>query len=792
MDLSLSVASSSKSKTWKNQSTSWLEFKKRLKEPTVTQETVAEYTKMTTAQKSGVKDVGGFVAGHLKNGQRKKGHVVERSMITLDADTPRKELWEDFLMMYDCTALLYSTHSHKPDKPRYRIIIPLSRPVTPDEYVPVALKIADNLGLNNFDDTTYQPERLMYWGSHSRDAEYIFEENDSEFLNPDNVLKEYPDWTDISYWPELPKAKKLMERNVKKAGEPTEKPGLIGVFCRQFTISEAITTFIPDVYLPTDHADRFTYAEGSTSGGLVVYEDKFAYSHHSTDPAGEMLVNAWDMVRLHKFAELDDDVKSGTKINNLPSSKAMAEFAFGIPTVKSEMDKLTLGEAEEEFDDYIDSEELEKDDESWLTYNDSGKPVFEYNTLAKRVNKEIPIFYNDKEFTYYDRKYGIWRRNGEKFIESYIGKVKLRKHTRRNHLGETMANIKTESHSAEDMPEKPVNLIVLKNGIYDIHTGDYSTGFDPKLYARSCHPIDFNPEAECPTFDGYLDLVVGENKATIYEWIGFLFYGSYAFQKIMFLYGGGGTGKSTLIKIIQDMIGDEATSAVSLEALVKEPHAMPVLFGKTANFDADAKPEFLKDGSILKKLTGDDPIYANPKNDKQFWFRNFAKLTFSMNSMPAMTDHSGGLARRAMIIKMDVKVTEAMMREFPLKVIMQEIPGIFNKSMEYFRKALKRREFTETDSMRAELKDWLEGNDTVAMFIKEATETVLDSYTEAADLFSAYKSYSMSGNYKPLGRNRFYDRLEELGYERVKKKINDVKNPRWTVKNLRPTIVDFE
>ena len=218
MDLSLSVASSSKSKTWKNQSISWDDFKKRLKEPTVTQETVTEYTKMTTAQKSDVKDVGGFVAGHLAHGQRKKGHVVQRSMITLDADSPRPDLWEDFLMMYDCTALLYSTHSHKPGKPRYRIIIPLARPVTPDEYVPISLKIADNLGLDNFDDTTYQPERLMFWASHSRDAEYIFETNDSEFLDPDGVLAEYPDWSDISYWPELPKAQKMMAREVKKAG----------------------------------------------------------------------------------------------------------------------------------------------------------------------------------------------------------------------------------------------------------------------------------------------------------------------------------------------------------------------------------------------------------------------------------------------------------------------------------------------------------------------------------------------------------------------------------------------
>ncbi|MGX6990218.1 DNA primase family protein [Pseudolactococcus reticulitermitis] len=732
------------------------------------------------------------MAGHLANGQRKKGHVVQRSMITLDADSPRKDLWEDFLMMYDCAALLYSTHSHRPEKPRYRIIIPLSRPVTSDEYVPIALKIADNLGLDNFDDTTYQPERLMYWSSHSRDAEYVFETNDADFLDPDEILNEYPDWTDISYWPELPKAKKLLARDVKKAGEPTEKPGLIGVFCRQFTISEAVAEFIPEVYTPTEQPDRWTYAEGSTSGGLVVYDDKFAYSHHSTDPAGEQLVNAWDMVRIHKFVELDDDAKEGPPVSRLPSNKAMTEFVNKIPTIKSEVDKIALGEAESDFDEYVDTEVIDEDDQSWLQYSQNGSPIIDYNTLAKRITKEIPIFYNDTEFAYYDRKRGMWRSNGENFIESYTGRVKLKKLTRRNHLGETMKNIKTESHVAGKMPEKPQNLIVLKNGIYDIHTGKYSPGFDPDLYARSCHPIEYDPDADCPIFDGYLDVVVGENKATIYEWIGFLFYGIYNFQKILFLYGSGGTGKSTLIRIMQDMIGDEATSAVSLEALIKEPHAMPVLFGKTANFDADAKPEFLKDGSLLKKLTGDDPIYANPKNEKQFWFRNFAKLTFSMNSMPAMTDHSGGLARRAMIIKMDVKVTAAMMKEFPLEVILQETPGIFNKAMQYFREALKRGTFTETDSMKAELQDWLEGNDTVAMFIKEATETVLDSYTEAADLFSAYKSYSMSSNYKPLGRNKFYDRVVELGHEKVKQRVNGIKNPRWVVKELKPIITDFE
>lgn len=778
MDLSLSVASSSKSKTWKNQSTSWLEFKKRLKEPTVTQETVAEYTKMTTAQKSGVKDVGGFVAGHLKNGQRKKGHVVERSMITLDADTPRKELWEDFLMMYDCTALLYSTHSHKPDKPRYRIIIPLSRPVTPDEYVPVALKIADNLGLNNFDDTTYQPERLMYWGSHSRDAEYIFEENDSEFLNPDNVLKEYPDWTDISYWPELPKAKKLMDRNVKKSGEPTEKPGLIGVFCRQFTISEAITTFIPDVYLPTDHADRFTYAEGSTSGGLVVYEDKFAYSHHSTDPAGEILVNAWDMVRLHKFAELDDEAKDGTPISRLPSTSAMKDFVGNIPAIKLEMQEIALGKALDEFSD----EETETEDKEAVDYleiNSAGNIVVNHFLLAKAIARNIPLWFfdsdNEELFRYYDKKTGIWRGAAKTFLKSHITDL-LKGLTSTRNRNETLADLQDLSFKTQSFPEAPPHKIVLANGVFDLKTSEFTNGFDPELHAISAHPIKYDAEAECPTFDGYLEAVVGlENVATIYEWMGYLFYGQYKLQNVLFLYGGGGTGKSTLISLMQAIVGKQATSAVSLEALVKNDFAVAGLVGKTANFDADAKPEYLADAGLFKKLSGEDETFANPKGKPGFGFRNKAKLTFSMNSLPPMSDTSGGMARRVIIIKMNKVVGKALKEKYPLKVMKQELPGIFNKATKYFKGALDRGAFTISETSQKERDSWLELNDPVGEFVREATEMGDDYAVKSVELYKAYAEWAKLYGMKPRSAKKFNDRLKEIGFDKVQvKTLNTV------------------
>ena len=70
---------------------------------------------------------------------------------------------------------------------------------------------------------------------------------------------------------------------------------------------------------------------------MVIYEGKFAYSHHATDPACGKLLNAFDIVRIHKFGEQDDKAEEGTDSGKLPSFKAMSDFA-----VSDEQVKITL------------------------------------------------------------------------------------------------------------------------------------------------------------------------------------------------------------------------------------------------------------------------------------------------------------------------------------------------------------------------------------------------------------------------------------------------------------------
>lgn len=355
-------------RSWKTEELKWSELVSQLSKAIVTKETAAEYKRMTKARQGGVKDVGGFVGGYIpKNGRRVNGAVKQRYLLTLDADSPD----EDFLVMLDLALdayeyVLYSTHSHTPKQPRYRIIIPTDRPMLPDEFQAVSRRMADAIGIESFDPSTHQPERLMYWPSHPKDVEYVFQHHAGSLLPVDDILATYTDWTDVSLWPTSSRAETLMAHSAKKQGNPLAKSGLIGAFCRSYSITAAIDKFLPDIYAPCDTPNRYTYRAGSTVAGLVVYDnDTFAYSHHGTDPLSGKLVNAFDLVRIHKFGSLDEDCDAKMRSDARPSFKAMMNFVNEDGAAPVLLDKERAAKYSNEFDD-IASLTGDDADDSWM------------------------------------------------------------------------------------------------------------------------------------------------------------------------------------------------------------------------------------------------------------------------------------------------------------------------------------------------------------------------------------------------------------------------------------------
>ena len=331
-DITVSIGNSRWSKDWKRRSWKWSALLARFapENATRTPETQTEFFNMSKNEQDKIKDIGGFVGGEIQGSRRQAVNMKSRSLLTFDMDEAPTGFAETMRETYpDIAWAIYSTHKHTPEKPRLRLIIPLDHKVTPDEFEAVMRKMAQDIGMSYMDKSTFEPHRLMYWPSSSIDAEYVFEYNDAAPLDPDTILESYEgDWHDCSLWPMHPgEEKERREKTGTKQQNPLEKKGLIGVFCRTYTISEAIATFLPDIYKPVENdPTRYSYVEGSTSGGLAVYDDLFCYSFHATDPASGMELNAYDLVRLHKFGSLDEDAADNTPANRLPSTKAMSDL----------------------------------------------------------------------------------------------------------------------------------------------------------------------------------------------------------------------------------------------------------------------------------------------------------------------------------------------------------------------------------------------------------------------------------------------------------------------------------
>ena len=422
----VSIGRSRFDKKWKNKEITWADLlRDRFEKPTMTQETQAEYLRMTKDQQDAIKDIGGFVGGVLQGGRRNAQTVKLRSMLTLDVDNAVPELWDEIKLTVGYTCAMYTTHKHRPEAPRYRLIIPLDRDVSPDEYEAIARRVALEIGIDYFDDTTYQPSRLMYWPSYSRDGEYVFDHIEGDLLQADEVLKQYPDWTDVSSWPVSSRVEAVHKKTADKQGDPTTKPGMVGAFCRVYDVPAAIAKFLPHAYVDAGKG-RYTYTGGSTSAGLALYEDgAFAYSNHSTDPASGRLCNAFDLVRLHLFAEKDSRADPDLAVNKLPSFAAMCALAAHDPEVSSRLTAEQMAEARGEFED--DGEEVTEAD---LERTDKGalRASIHNITVLLRLNSDFDGIHTNLMADTIDitselpwgKRSGIWTDSDDVQLRAYL------------------------------------------------------------------------------------------------------------------------------------------------------------------------------------------------------------------------------------------------------------------------------------------------------------------------------------------------------------------------------------
>lgn len=353
---SIAVGNSCETKFWSNEEVTFDELCQRLSNTKYTSETIEQYKHFNKEERNKAKDNGGFVGGKLKGTKRGVSEVLFRSMLTLDLDKAKVGFIDKFIAESRYLSCLYTTHSHTKEEPRCRVIVPLSRDVTPDEYNAIARLFASKFGIEQFDACSFRIAQLMFYPTTPKDGEFIFKKIEGEVLNPDEFLADYPMWHDISTLPLTPD--ELPKNNVQKGRkkkDPTELKGVIGAFCRAYTVREAIEIYLSDVYEPTDKNNRYSLKSADSKGGLIIYDDKYAFSHHATDIACGKELNAFQLVMLHLFGSDNND-----------AVKKMKEVARDDEHVRTQ---LILDNGE------FDEEEINDDSQSESPIVSKAKPV---------------------------------------------------------------------------------------------------------------------------------------------------------------------------------------------------------------------------------------------------------------------------------------------------------------------------------------------------------------------------------------------------------------------------------
>lgn len=805
--LDIATASTCRATKWQNKRTTWQDIVNTLSQTERTSETIKQYFSYSKDKQGEIKDVGGFVGGYLREGRRKKGYVDYRQIVCLDVDYGTLDLWIDFGLM-EYAGCMYTTHKHTPEDPRLRIVFPLSRKVSPDEYEAIARVVASWLGIDAFDDTTYQPTRLMYYPSTSKDGEFIFHYTDGPIMDADEVLAELPAWQDPTTWPVSSRVKDVVKRDGSgKVEDPEDKGGIVGAFCRAYTMDEAIAEFLTEVYEPCEELghDRYSLVGGSTSGGLVVYDNKLAYSHHATDVAGGKLLNAFDLVRLHKFADLDEKAKPDTEITKLPSYKAMAEFAETCKSVKrlfaeERRERALQDYAElEEAADQIRRKTCQKvlaellDYVEWVDFHERAElkpkaavPRNVYQVIVVDEIMKAAVKHDwglcTKDGFIYAYTGAFWQVTDEEDLKSFLSNAavkmgvpaldarhfKFKDELYRQFLSSAYLSTPTERQSV---------LINLANGTFEVSEGgQVLREYKREDFIKYQLSFDYDPDAKCPLFEAYLRRVLPDEdcRKVLAEFMGYVFTKNLKLSKTLILYGSGANGKSVFFNIVNALLGKENISYYPLDTLTRSEYQRAELANRLLNYASEINGKMETD--MFKKLVSGEPVDARQIYKRPFDLYDYGKLMFNCNLLPKDTEQTDAFFRRFIIIPFNQRIPESEQDpNLSDKIIAKELSGVFNWVIDGLKRLLAQKGFTVSDSVKSQTENYRKESDSVALFtddfnyVPSATE-----YETLQNMYFEYKTYCQDNGYKACSNRTFKDRLNGMGFRGTKRNFGQI------------------
>ena len=785
----ISVGKSRKATEWRTEQVEWPALVQRLSTPLKCKDSVAEYHAMDREQQANAKDVGGFVGGLITGGSRKLANVSSRQLLCLDADYAEPTFWEDLEMIFPQACCLYSTHSHVPEAPRLRLIIPLSRAVSNTEYEAIGRKIAGTLGIEQFDDTTYQPNRLMFWPSVCKDGEFIFREQDGPWVDPDDVLSSYDNWRDASQWPVSKRVAGEMRSKARACGKPQEKPGLVGAFCRTYDVRGAIQQYLSDVFLPVTE-DRYTYAGGTTIGGAVVFDDgDFLFSYHDHDPYHGRMLNAYDLVRLHLYGLQDADVLPDTPVQGLPSTSAMTELCASDAAVMSEYrlrneedfghanhryaNELQDADVAQRIADHYTGKLMYNRSLEWLYWTGTHWKVDAKAACMAAIFEDLNVLLinaHEKLDTAMDKA-------DKTEAAAYLKKVRSLRSSTKIFGIERLLREKLPLDNPDALDPDPW-ILNTPGGAVDLRTGEVQVSTPEMLCS---HITRCTPEGgPAPRWQSFLEYAT-QGDAGLERYLqlvcGMAAVGKVYEEGLFIVYGPCGNGKSTMFGTIMSVLGDYATtirSSVLIDKGFGEPYGLDAARGRRLVLMSELDEGAKMSVSTMKTLTSRDEIQVNPKYARTFSFRPTHKLILHTNHLPKLGQFDFGTQRRIAVVPFTAPAKQGKDRVPDLadELVRLEGPQILQWICEGARRFWEQgcRMGDRPDAVTAATDEYLTSEDKVAQFLADCCRADVNRDTPSNKLYEVYTRWCETAGVRTMSNRDLKKALESRGHVSRRKK----------------------
>lgn len=780
--LTISTGLSRRETDWKPKTLTWGELCEQLSSTRYTEETESEYAAMDRTARGEIKDVGGFVGGELVGGQRKNGTVRSRQLLALDADFGTPDLWGEYQMMFDWACLMHTTHSHTAKEPRYRMFFPLTRSVSAVEYEAIGRRVAQEIGIELFDDTTYQAARLMYWPSTPKDGEFKVWTMDAPWINPDEILATYSDWRNVAEWPVSSRRTQELHQFAAKQQNPLEKKGIVGAFCRTYTVPQAIERYIPGAYTETDDERRWTYTGGSTVGGLVIYDgDLFAYSHHDTDPCSEQLCNAFDLVRIHLFGKLGKE----------QSFEEMRKLCAKDADVQTKLDEIIHANATKIFNDPEGRDTLIRRDSDYteqgnaIRLKDRCGDVLRYQPglgwcawdgqvwetgaegrawyLVMRQADELGME-AERMMQLAPRGEGKDKTPEQKEAErAYAWAQRCRScSNQRNTL--TAASKLMDAGDVDEFDPEPWQLNT-PAGVVDLRTGEMREHESSFMCTKITSVAPSSRPA--PKWKEFLHQVTGgdvEFERYLQMVAGMAMVGEVYEEGLVISYGPGSNGKSTLFAVWQELLGTYS-GTIRNEVLVGNRNGSEVqgaaqLRGLRLVVTSELEEATRMNLSLLKRLTSRDRISARPLYQEPIEFSPTHTLILHTNHLPRLSSSDEGTKRRIAVAPFLSSIPpEKKIMDFAGVLVREEGPEILGWMIEgavaFYKADMK---LTKPKVVLDATAEYINSEDKIGRFIAECCEIDPEGTVSSSTLFRAYcewcriENISYPGGTQPFAR----------------------------------------